>query len=90
MSRLSIELSDEEHRRLKVAASLQGRTIKDFVLERVFAKSQSDDDLQALDKLLEPRIAEAETGQYSTESVGDIFAEVKKDLNKPKSKPKKR
>ena len=81
MGRLSIELSEEQHRRLKVAASLNGRTIKEYVLERVFAEGDSSD-LEALEEFLAPRIAEAERGEYIAKSPGEIFADVKKDLDK--------
>jgi len=81
MGRLSIELTEDQHRRLKVAASLKGRTIKEYVLERVFSDG-SDSDLEALEDFLAPRIAEAERGEYIAKSPSDIFAEVKKDLEK--------
>ena len=34
MSRISIDVTDAEHRKLKTLAALQGQSAKDFVLER--------------------------------------------------------
>ncbi len=78
MGRLYIELSEEQHRRLKVAATLKGSMIKEYVLERVFSADQNTE-LDALEELLAPRVAEAKRGEYVTKSPGDIFAEVKKN-----------
>lgn len=39
MSRLSIEVTPEEHRHIRVLASLHGQKIRDFVLERVFGSA---------------------------------------------------
>lgn len=35
MSRLNIAIPEELHRQIKAAASLQGKTIKDYIIERV-------------------------------------------------------
>lgn len=37
MARLSIDLTDEQHKKLKAVAALQGKTIKQFAVERLFA-----------------------------------------------------
>ena len=34
MSRISIDVTDDEHKRLKAMAALRGKSIKDYVLER--------------------------------------------------------
>ena len=34
--RLSIEVTQEQHQRLKAVSALRGQSIKDYVLERVF------------------------------------------------------
>ena len=34
--RLSIEITQEQHQRLKAISALRGQSIKDYVLERVF------------------------------------------------------
>ncbi|WP_247648063.1 hypothetical protein [Pannonibacter phragmitetus] len=36
MSRLTIDLTDKQHQSLKALAALQGKTIKQYALERLF------------------------------------------------------
>ena len=85
MRRLSIEITSEQHQRLKVVAALRGKSIKDYVLERVlpsFSETEitSDDEaLRQLEAFLMPRIEAAEQGKFSSKSVVQIFNE---ELNK--------
>lgn len=74
--RLSIEISPEEHQQLKAAAALQGKSIKDYVLERTLPDSQEKAALQKLESFLKPRIDAAMNGERSSLSVDDIFDEV--------------
>ena len=74
--RLSIEISPEEHQQLKAAAALQGKSIKDYVLERTLPDSQEKAALQKLESFLKPRIDAAMNGDRSSLSVDDIFDEV--------------
>lgn len=81
MSRLSIELTSEQHNRVKAMAALQGKSIKEFVLERVLTPhlandSASDEALVQLESLLATRIEEAETGKTVNTSVESIFNKV--------------
>lgn len=87
MSRLSIDLTPEQHKFLKAKAAIQGCSIKDFVIAQVFRRSEPDDDetpcteeelsaLQELRELLEPRIAQARRGEFSTKTVTEIFEEA--------------
>ena len=39
MSRLSIDLTTEQHQQIKAMAILQGKTIKNFILEKIFPHS---------------------------------------------------
>ncbi len=85
MSRLSIELTTEQHQRLKAVAALQGKSIKEYVLERVLSPSPesntaSEEALQQLEALLAPRIEEAEKGEVVNKSVEAIFNEVGKKI----------
>jgi len=80
--RLSIEVTQEQHQRLKAVSALRGQSIKDYVLERVFqplpeinAASQ-EDALRQLEALLKPRIEEAEQGVVVNKSVQQIFEET--------------
>ena len=36
MSRLTIDITDQQHQSLKALAALQGKTIKQYALERLF------------------------------------------------------
>lgn len=74
--RLSIEISPEEHQQLKAAAALQGKSIKDYVLERTLPDSQEKAALQKLESFLKPRVDAAMDGERSSLSVDEIFDEV--------------
>ena len=77
--RLSIEVTSEQHNKLKAVAALNGQTIKDYVLDRVLP----DTEAAALDQLegfLKPRIEAAERGEFSTRSVGQIVEDVQRDM----------
>lgn len=77
MSRLTIDITDQQHQTLKATAALQGKTIKEYAVERLFP--QTGDDEQALfdlRQLLEQRVAEASRGELSTKNITDIAAEV--------------
>lgn len=77
--RLSIEITPEQHQCLKAAAALQGKTIKDYVLERALSDVGGlDADMQALETLLKARINAAAKGEISSKSVGEIADEVLK------------
>ena len=84
MPRLSIEISAEEHRKLKAVAALRGQSIKDYVLEKTLAEPEDDwtqDELAAveeLERLLAPRIADAEQGRISTLTFNEFIEEVKR------------
>ena len=74
--RLSIEITTNQHQRLKAAAALQGQSIKDYVLKRTLPNSEERIALQKLEEFLKPRIEAANNGQLSSKSVDDIFNEV--------------
>jgi hypothetical protein len=79
--RLSIEVTQEQHKRLKAAAALQGKSIKDYVLERTLPDLEVQAALQELETFLKPRIESAKRGLFSTESVDTIFDEVEQEEN---------
>lgn len=59
MSRISIDVSPEEHRKLKAIAALKGKTIKDYLLEGKidFGRDDPQDALAELEALLDERIS---------------------------------
>ena len=82
--RLSIEISPEQHKRLKASAALQGKSIKNYVLDRTLPSSDEQCALHELEGFLKPRIEAANNGELSTKSVDDIFdgVEQEESLNK--------
>ncbi|KNY11018.1 antitoxin [Shinella sp. SUS2] len=77
MSRLTIDITDQQHQSLKALAALQGKTIKQYALERLFPGGAADTDQawQELKTLLGMRINEGLAGKVSTKSIGEILDE---------------
>lgn len=74
MSRLTIDMTDQQHQSLKALAALQGKTIKQYALERLLpAQSDSDQAWDELKALLGQRIAEGLAGSLSSRSVDEIL-----------------
>lgn len=81
MRRLSIEVTQDQHQRLKAVAALQGKTIKDYVLERVLpppltGTMSEEEAIKKLEDFLKPRIESAKKGKFSTRSVEQIFKDA--------------
>jgi len=82
MRRISIDVTAEEHRKLKALAALQGKSIKEFVLASTLgaqAGSGANQDLAELEAILDARIADAQAGAVSTRSVGEVFEQAYRD-----------
>jgi hypothetical protein len=83
MPRISIDVSDQQHQRLKAFAALRGQTIKDYVLEQTLPPEAEHDDgseveaLHALEAFLKPRIEAAERGEVVSRSITQIFEEAR-------------
>lgn len=69
MPTLSIELTEDEHRRLQEGATKAGRDVGEYVRTRVLAEL---DDLAELASLLKPRIERADAGGNANTVVSDI------------------
>ncbi|WP_341228491.1 hypothetical protein [uncultured Arcticibacterium sp.] len=70
MSRLSIEVSTEQHRQIKALAVLQGKSIKDFILERLFSGNHSEDTAwQELETVLLHRVENAKSTGKTLEQI---------------------
>ena len=76
MSRLTIDITDQQHQSLKALAALQGKSIKQYALERLFP-GNADDNLawNELKTLLTTRINEGLAGDVSAKSVSEILDE---------------
>ena len=79
MSRILIDVTDQEHRKLKALAALQGQSVKDFVLARTIGEQALDADLAELEALLDKRVDRAKAEGTSTRTVGDIFGQARQD-----------
>lgn len=80
MSRLTIDITDHQHQSLKAMAALQGKTIKQYALERLFpAHSDSDKAWDELRDFLEERMSEGLAGNVSTMSAEAI---IQHELNR--------
>ncbi|CDZ34484.1 antitoxin [Neorhizobium galegae] len=76
MSRLTIDITDQQHKSLKALAALQGKTIKQYALERLFPDDvNADEAWQDLKTLLASRINDGLAGKVSTKSIGAILDE---------------
>ncbi len=76
MSRLSIDLSDQQHNSLKALAALEGKSIRQYALERLFPEPAGDEPaLAELKALIDQRIAVALSGAVSTSSFADIVTQ---------------
>ncbi|MEL4072716.1 antitoxin [Ochrobactrum sp. GPK 3] len=76
MSRLTIDITDQQHQSLKALAAMQGKTIKQYALERLFpGDANADQAWQELKTLLGSRINDGLTGNLSTKSISQILDE---------------
>lgn len=81
MSRISIDVTPEEHKKLKTMAALQGKTIKDYVLDRALIKpvGAEAEALAELEALLDSRIERAKKDGPSKRTVGEIFDQAREE-----------
>ncbi|MGE8106488.1 antitoxin [Allorhizobium sp. NPDC080224] len=76
MSRLTIDITDKQHQSLKALAALQGKTIKQYALERLFPVDvEGERAWEELKTLMNTRISEGLAGKLSTKTVGEILDE---------------
>ncbi len=85
MSRLSIEITPEEHRQIKAMAALQGKSIKDLVMERIFTKSEDADvEWAEFTSLLRDRIKKAKESEPLISTFTDIAKAHLESIEKSK------
>jgi len=86
MPRLSIDITAQEHKKLKAIAALKGQSIKQYVLSRTLkgipdTSCMTDDEAYLeLAKLLKPRILQARQGSVIRRSIDDIKQSARKRL----------
>jgi hypothetical protein len=77
MSRLSIDLTEQQHQSLKALAALQGKTIREYAVERLFQPVTESDEAawRDLKALLAHRVAEGLAGEISDKTFDEIASE---------------
>jgi hypothetical protein len=76
MSRLTIDITDQQHQSLKALAALQGKTIKQYALERLFpGDTDGERAWEELKTLMNTRVNEGLAERLSTKTVGEILEE---------------
>ncbi len=82
MSRLIVGVTAKEHQTIKTLAAMEGKTIKEYVLERVLPGNDPDEAWQELEAFLESRIANATQRGTSTKTVAEITEETLEKFSK--------
>lgn len=73
MSRLTIDLTDEQHKHLKAVAALEGKTMRQFATERLFpVKDELDEDWERFKAFMDVRIDQAIEGNISDRTFDQI------------------
>ena len=81
MTRLVIDVTGAQHQKIKTLAALQGKTIKEFVLEKVLVGNLDDEDAwEEMQALLLQRIEAAEAGAISDLTMSQIAKDKIKEL----------
>lgn len=86
MSRITIDVTAEEHQKLKALAALQGLTIKDYVLGNTIRSARSDEEaaLSELEEMLDKRIQQFGKQGSSERTVSDIFNQAYRESESEK------
>lgn len=84
MTNVSIEISDNDYERLVRLAKDEGKSVSEFVLDRLkiaMAERADADDLKQLETILDDRLRQAGSGKVSDRSVSDIFESARIENN---------
>jgi len=81
MSRISIDVTDEEHKRLKALAALQGVSLKDYLLRSALPDKDAQQELSELEAFLDERTSWAAAGKISKRKVGEIFKQAYREAD---------
>ena len=87
MGRLSIDITVSEHQQIKMLATLQGKTIREYAREKLFSSvsASTNSELTAWEAfavLAKERIADADSDDISKRTFDEIFDLVQRDMNK--------
>lgn len=76
MTRLSIELTEQQHQQIKAVAALQGQTIKQYAVARLLPMTADEKKaIKELKTFLGQRIEEALVGNVSQKTFDEIVEE---------------
>ena len=76
MSRLTIDITEQQHKALEDLAALEGKTIKQYALERLFPPQADEEKAWAdLKALIRRRIQESSAGAISGKTFDEILEE---------------
>jgi len=82
MSRLTIEITDQQHQSIKALAAMQGKSIKEYAMQRLLPLTADEENaMQELEAFLAPRLEEARQGKFVDKSVMQIAEETIKRMN---------
>jgi hypothetical protein len=81
MPRLSIEITESEHRKIKALAALSGKSVREYVVERLFPGKPTTDTRDAIRE----GVAEENLSTYST--VEELLKEIAADANPSNDEP---
>ena len=77
MSRLTIEITEQQHQSIKALAAIQGKSVKEYAMQRLLPLTADEEKaMQELEEFLRPRIEAAERGEVVSTSVMAIFKET--------------
>jgi len=80
MSRLTIDVSAKQHQTLKARAALEGKTIRQYALERLFP-DDTEAAVQELKAMLQARLAAAEKGEVTQRTSAEIAEQAIHELD---------
>lgn len=81
MSRLTIEITDQQHQSIKALAAMQGKSIKEYAMQRLLPLTPDEENaMQELNAFLAPRLEEARQGKFVNQSAMQIFEETIKEM----------
>lgn len=86
MPRLSIDITPEEHQKLKAIAALKGESIRDCVVKCILSDAPALDEMSgdeavaALADFLKPRIEQTRQGELFSRTIDDIRREARRQV----------
>lgn len=82
MSRLTIDMTEQQHQTLKAIAALEGKTLKQYTLERLFPDAiEEEQAVYELKKLLNLRLTEARRGDLVQKNISDVADDILRGKN---------